>query len=428
MDHVFAQLALSTATLVGKAAFGAAGSMAVRHLQAYVTDKKTLDVRTELVRLQRDLELRLDIVSPIIDLIELVASHGQSHLKAAQVLAVDLRQAVNELIELLGSSDDSVDALSTAIASTSLHPSDKKSHRRISGVKVEEGLEEKVTRAVRDVLSKLDAAIPYLQLSLTAAGISFSTSLPNYVSPSKLLKASNVLALAQHAVQGSTVTVASVPVRIYSLFIGSARKSNIQWTWRELYPKAILLLELKQKDSSFSYEMTMLQDLEDGRYHEDGTKPECKRFAIHAIGKMYFSNSGRLLMIEEANSAALVLKILKMSTISRKDDPRKPEPHVHDFDWYALELFTEDGDESDGNVGEISLPTPATPDVDLKVVEYLLRLMVLEEHEQTRLELIDDDKISLALMSNAEKADADVLDSPKGQERSESPLARRSRK
>jgi hypothetical protein len=121
-------------SMVGRAAFGAASQHAIRRLHDYYSQRKHQEERqrqapaadlgttptdrpstaatssgamssktrdTEWMRLQHELELQLAVVTPTIDLIELVAARGHSLLQPVLTLANDLRADVDAFAKKL---------------------------------------------------------------------------------------------------------------------------------------------------------------------------------------------------------------------------------------------------------------------------------------------------------------------------------------
>ncbi|KAJ2582412.1 Ran-specific GTPase-activating protein 30, partial [Coemansia sp. RSA 1836] len=81
MDELFSSLALQTVQLVGKAAFGAAGTLALKRMSNYVGQAQHApEPQAKLERLLARFEARLRIVTPAIDLVEIIAARGHSTL------------------------------------------------------------------------------------------------------------------------------------------------------------------------------------------------------------------------------------------------------------------------------------------------------------------------------------------------------------
>ncbi|KAJ2681893.1 Ran-specific GTPase-activating protein 30, partial [Coemansia spiralis] len=79
MDELFSNLAMQTVQLVGKAAFGAAGSIALKRVSEYARRLPRLSERQpEVERLRAQFETKLRIVTPAIDLIDIIAARGHS--------------------------------------------------------------------------------------------------------------------------------------------------------------------------------------------------------------------------------------------------------------------------------------------------------------------------------------------------------------
>ncbi|KAJ3057879.1 hypothetical protein HK102_010820, partial [Quaeritorhiza haematococci] len=183
------------------------------------------------------------------------------------------------------------------------------------------------------------------------------------------------------------------PVRLYSLFSGSVRaKSVVDWTWKEDFVKAVACVERvfpvspppakrlntpknhdhdnSDSDSDdettnppsaltstshthtprkfFRYELVLLEDLNDGRYHDETELPSpskklatnnkykylasdhptpsniipgrIRRTVVTDIQRLYYSSSGKLLNIGDARAPVIVLKINKGGGGGRKSE------------------------------------------------------------------------------------------------------------
>ncbi|RKO98792.1 hypothetical protein CXG81DRAFT_28411 [Caulochytrium protostelioides] len=287
MDDLFSKLAISGASVIGKAAFGYATRLAVQRISDYVDspELKTLlakkpataaaagsavkrsksphgvaahaaadadadaaegpvdaaaaaDAAT-LARLQARLAMKLAIVTPAIDLCDSIAAHG-GHPAIAAVLAE--ADGVRRDLDRLGhdSSDAYVDAMAAAaVPSAPRH----------------------LNAEMQAVLDRLEALVPYLQLALQASDAHVTDRLPAGIAPSRLLRASAFLVDAARAfdrvpaargpfrvplagVVGRDALLAvpvgpRFPVKLYALFHGSRRRHGPDWTWQEKFPRAI---------------------------------------------------------------------------------------------------------------------------------------------------------------------------------------------
>lgn len=208
-----------------------------------------------------------------------------------------------------------------------------------------------IIKAIKRLLTRIEDAVPLMNLAITTSGAKLSTNLPSTVSPSRLLQASTFLTAGDtqysmsdsHAVQiGPTFTLS-----MYMLFAGHVRphdqESVREATWKEVMHKARLKLrrvpmnlyysDNRTKSAEFpasagtdeyAYQVLIIEDFDDGRVHsfeESEPQPQaCEGVAsagireilpIHQISKIFYADTGRILNIStegETNNPVLLLK------------------------------------------------------------------------------------------------------------------------
>jgi hypothetical protein len=261
MDQIFAQLALAglghSASFVTKAAFSFATSVAMSKITKLV-DSSKLKTNLNFNRIKSKLDKYLQIIEPIIDLVELAVTHGFHSLEPALELINDLNLSLKGISE-----------------TTELH--------------------DLVVR-LEDVLLQTIELVPILQLAISASGVTFANKLDKRVSPNLLLQASSFLTLA---ILPKYCQVGPVfGVKMYSLFESSSRKSNVDWTWKEEYAKSNIIIN---KETEFEYCLNVNEDFDDGRFHEGETKPRSKRILVTEINRMFYASAGKILKIEDSN-------------------------------------------------------------------------------------------------------------------------------
>jgi hypothetical protein len=177
------------------------------------------------------------------------------------------------------------------------------------------------------------------------------------------------------------------------------------------------------------------ENLNDGRYHEEvegkDTRdneliPGCSLLVdIKNIKRTFYSRSGTLLNIHDAKTPVLVLKTNAHTVLpapSRSGEKsEKDEKNVNGVDWFAIEVYGPEKEDSDseesedelgeefnspesldeGNTVSESLNKPkrkldsATDISQLSLIEYLLRVCNIEYIEQTSHLNVCDEKLSL---------------------------------
>lgn len=209
-----------------------------------------------------------------------------------------------------------------------------------------------IVRDIKRLLTRIEDAVPLMNLAITTSGARLSTNLPATVSPSRLLQASTFLTAGDtqywmsptQAIQiGPTFTLS-----IYMLFAGHVRPQDEEGiretTWKEVIHKARVKLRRVPLDltsntlaptwraklpaeariDEYHYQMLIIEDLDDGRVHsydEDEPKPEPYEgiplagmreiLPIHQISKIFYADTSKVLNINtegEVNNPVLLLK------------------------------------------------------------------------------------------------------------------------
>jgi hypothetical protein len=223
----------------------------------------------------------------------------------------------------------------------------------------------KITQDIRNLLTRIDDAVPLINLAITTSGATLSTQLPSSVSPSRLLQASTYLSAGDKvfledpypAIQvGPTFTLS-----LYMLFAGHANRLHIdiddmrETTWKEVihkarvklvrFPKETPNLPMEKRNSNnllagsmensqqpslmehashYSYRFDIIEDLDDdrvhsfeddelqpGRYHDVALAGIREHLPIYQISKIFYADTGKILNIgnaDEPNSPILLLK------------------------------------------------------------------------------------------------------------------------
>lgn len=227
-----------------------------------------------------------------------------------------------------------------------------------------------IAQSIRKLLTRIEDAVPLLNLAITASGANLSSNLPTTVSPSRLLQASTFVTAgdSQYATSqtGYMQIGPTFVLSLYMLFAGHIRpqndNDNRESTWKEVIHKAVVRLmrcsidslhTLPRSDQSssegetpntlnatdarisgqlkastkvdeFAYQLVIVEDLRDDRVHvvEDG-KPQPGPFQdidvagirevvpIHELSKIFYADTGKILNIGsegEANNPVLLLK------------------------------------------------------------------------------------------------------------------------
>jgi len=345
--------------------------------------------REEIRRLQQRLENKIRILNPSIDMIELISARGNTTLESALALTKDIRAGVQRLGSKLAEAAEAEERCR------------KEGVARSKAITVEkECLLAEVVESMKDLLTNIEDAIPLISLAIATSGVNLSTKLSGTISPSRLLQASTFLSGADAnytASPGSRQQVgATWTLSLYMLFAGHAnraidRDAICNGTWKEVLHKARVklvrvpldeLYELSSEStlprspairtaradtqaSEFAYQLLIIEDLDDGRFHslDDGIEQKAESFdevanagiryvvPIHEISKAFYADTGKILGIggdDEPSNPVLLLKrdvhadpprrmlersVSQMSCCARSEDDIKTsdgQTHVED--------------------------------------------------------------------------------------------------
>jgi RanGTP-binding protein len=327
---------------------------AIRESAKLLKNAPQSNIRDELVALQHRLQSKIRIISPAIDMIELIAARGNTSLESAISLTKELR------IE--------IQALGQRLASAAASHESAKDARLSSQARTKNEIELKLIVAdIKKLLERIEDAVPLINLAITTSGARLSTKLPSTVSPSRLLQASTFLTAGDtryslaptQAIQvGPTFTLS-----VYMLFAGYDRPQNEEdlreTTWKEVIHKARVKLRRVPMDvvvgtgsgsetmpsaeissigdvksnnhipaearaDEFAYQLMIIEDFDDDRVHDFGDSEAVpgqfddvklagirEMIPIHEISKIFYADTSKVLNIgtdAEINHPVLLLK------------------------------------------------------------------------------------------------------------------------
>jgi len=369
---------------------------AIRQCSRLVKSAAKGGERDELASLQMRLESKIRIISPAIDMIELIAARGNTSLESA----VSLTKALRWDIQSLG--------VRLAKAATEEELLRRGSSKAKSKASAEAELKSVIVD-IKRLLTRIEDAVPLINLAITTSGVSLSTTLPTTVSPSRLLQASTFLTAGDsryamdpsYAVQiGPAFTLS-----MYMLFAGHANRPYDEdgvreTTWKEVIHKArvkLMRVSLNKlydlpppagqllarsingntgngdgdgilkgvpsegKAFEFAYHLLIIEDLDDDRVHtfeDDEVQPEpCGDIAqagirevlpIHEVSKIFYADTGKILNIGtegETNNPVLLLK----RDVNAVPPRRMMKEENSEPQWYD----------------ETSIQTPSSPGADI---------------------------------------------------------------
>lgn len=283
-------------------------------------------------------------------MIELIAARGNTSLESAVTLTKSLRWDIQSLGVRLAKAVGE-EELARKGSSKSKSPSQNELELKL------------IIVDIKNLLNRIEDAVPLINLAITTSGVNLSTTLPATVSPSRLLQASTFLTA------GDTQYYMSMPrsqqigpvftLSMYMLFSGHAYRPHDEEgvreaTWKEVMHKArVKLLRVplnnvydyptpfdstsapsdsaehdripsESKLHEFAYQLLIVEDLDDDRVHsfeDDEVQPDHYEgvdmagvrevIPIHEISKIFYADTGKILNIGtegETNNPILLLK------------------------------------------------------------------------------------------------------------------------
>lgn len=390
MDALVAKVSQEAVKLVVRSSISYTWTLALKQYsqvaaashRIFENDTTTL---IELERLQTQLNGRISIVSPAIDLIELRygdpmtyavhvyaepdihrSSRGSPSLVSALPIASALRHDIANLVERLRQAAADLE---------SAHLSSKSQTELPMRARLRE-----ISADIRSLVSRIDCDIPLLHLAISASGESLSSTLSSGTSPSRFLQASAFLNFGDTQFASDPTRAVQIgpafSLSLYMLFVGHAdpldsRRGTFEPSraeqygieenarkplWQEVFHKARVrlcrtpvgwdfcpLLGYKPattQDSAqstfkeYSYHIEMVEDLDDGRMHADeeatqGPYDKIRQAGIREslpipnIAKIFYADTGRLLNIgaDTAGSHSPVLLLKRDMTVDEGAAP-----------------------------------------------------------------------------------------------------------
>jgi len=409
IEEILLNLTCNSLSIVGKSAFSYIAKMAVNQIKDQIKNKTKSKSTLEI--LKQKLEMKLSVITPTIDMFELIVARGNTALVSTMELITPLKNKINSLYEEIDYCNCYKDANKIATLS-----------------------EDYLIKSLTEIITMIDEITPILNLALLTSHTILQQSNQNYpktiISPSKLMKTTTELYNSEKAFRESKNTKAQVgpsfSLKMYSLFTSSSRqrKQDVDWTWKEEFNLSRAFINrIGNQGKDYFYELEVVENLEDDRYHEEeelktgksslSNYPNEKFFIpgkkiiynISDIRSLFYASSGSLLNIEECTSAVLILKIEIPS--SDKSNGQAQEQ------WIALEVnnFVPDDNSSDSedkkiikkennSKGNILLPPGENQWSLLSHLEYLIRLTMMESYLQTSCTNVSDEMVILFLQSS----------------------------
>ncbi|KKZ63329.1 hypothetical protein EMCG_02330 [[Emmonsia] crescens] len=350
--------------------------------------------RAELQTLQGRLQSKIRIISPAIDMIELIAARGNTSLESALALTKSLRWDIQNLGQ----------RLAKAVSVEEMYRKGAISSKGRAQLDDEIKF---IIKDIRNLLQRIEDAVPLINLAITTSGASLSTTLPATVSPSRLLQASTFLTSgdtqysmtpSQPVQIGPTFTLS-----VYMLFAGHIRlvdeESVRNTTWKEVIHKARVKVRRVPMDMVFSsytnlhhpqdlcnernirgqartdefaYQVLIIEDLDDGRVHTDVENVSSYEdvalagireiIPIHEISKIFYADTGKILNIGsegETNNPILLLK-RDINAIPPRRMMSQQEADFNEFGEEETSENSEDEEQSQLDAQLLGADTPSS--------------------------------------------------------------------
>ncbi|EAT79374.2 hypothetical protein SNOG_13047 [Parastagonospora nodorum SN15] len=332
-----------------------------RQEQEQEKSKMTVDGREkeELATLQLRLDSKIKIVSPAIDMIELIAARGNTSLESAVTLTKSLRWD----IQTLGS------RVEKAVIEEQLsrRGSSKARSRAQNDIELNVIISE-----MKKLLERIEDAVPLINLAITTSGVSLSTTLPATVSPSRLLQASTFLTAGDMQYCSSRPRSQQIgptfTLSMYMLFAGHANRPHEEGlrdtTWKEVMHKARVTLLRVPLDTVYDFPTPFgptSSRTDEANHRQVPSDNKLQEFAY------------QLLIVEDLGRRPQSLKINSAGSLTPglQEQPVEPEqptfpwrlPPTLDLEWMAFEVYTEDPssdselDDTEDLEAELSSPT-----------------------------------------------------------------------
>lgn len=388
MDEILAKASNQAMTFAIRSGISLASGFAIKKMSQLLDKIPPLE-KARLESINAKLRTKTTIISTSIDLIKLSAARGNSALEVTVDMVSDLKDEIDlfeleiaEILQKLNSSNEK-DSIKAA--------------------------ERKITT----LLDSINDAIPLINLALITSGVNLSTAMDPHVSPSRLLQASSHVTESNtkfsNAPKNSVQVGPVFDLKLYSVFYNPSRMKYVDSTpkeaegnnsavsWKEEFARALSKIE-RIPGKEFEYELVITEDFDDNRYHDDDESARVKRFKIHNIAKQFFSASGKLLKLEGSNSPVLTLKV---------QTDAGPEYVALGEVGTDFEDGDDDGDgddDSDAGFEDASDLQRGEKFKYLSLLEYLIRLVALQESEQKSILEVKDEKLVLYLHDRTDKS------------------------
>lgn len=361
MDDILYKASNQAMSFAIKSGISLASGFAIKTITKLL-DKLPDDDTSMILKKRKRISTKISIISSSIELIKLISAQGNS--------------ALGSTVELIEELEESFETFDQDIESMI---------QDLNGNGDKQRIIKNVEKKMNELIEEIDESVPLINLSLITCSVN-----RNGISLSKLIKALNYLSdketeskEAKEPKEPKEVKEVTVgppfSFKFYSIFYNPSRLENGGSqldciSWKEKYAKAIVQI------SKDPYNITITEDFNDGRYHDDEDKPEKKIIKLEDIDKLFFTSSGKILRLDN-NLPVLILKL------------------GEDYVGFGAHDISLDSDSETEEEPEIKI---VEGDRDLSLFEYLIKLLKLERTENKSISSINDEKLSIYLGINKE--------------------------
>lgn len=377
MDQILTKASNQAVSFAIRSGISIASGYAIKTISTFL-DKIPEHEKRRIQSKRNKLKTKIDIVTVTIDLIKVAAARGNTVLESSLDLINDLQEEFNDF-------DERINEITSSL----------------NGGNQKESI-KKVEDYLNSLIHDINEAIPILNLVLVTLGVNLNGKIKTHgISPGRLLQAANYI-------HNSDKIIGPVfDLVVYSIFYNPSRLKYVEdtptdelnaITWKETYARSSVDI---LHEGKFSYKLTIEEDFDDGRYHEDDDKPGKIVIDLKSIRLMFFTASGTLLRLEGRNTPVLIIKVVTDNDIE---------------DWIALgELhkgeFDDNEDEEEENEDQkesTRIKQSQIKNSSLSLLEYLIRLCRLQQIEMKSILEIPDEILSLYLHDELSSNSSDL--------------------
>lgn len=377
MDEILSKASNQAVSFAIRSGISLASGYAIKTISKFL-DKIPEQEKVKINRKKHKIQVKIEIINNSIELIKAVTARGNSSLESTVSLIDDLANEFNKF-------DQTIEDIIVKLAD---------SHSKTND------LVSQVNSYMNDLMDKIDDSIPLLTLSVVTSGVNLSQDLSHRISINKVILASNYLINGHKS--GSRLIGPQFDMKFYSVFYNPSRlkyhdtatssssdsENSSIITWKEEYARSKVTIE---SVSEFNYELKVLENFDDDRYHEDSDTPQSRKINLKNVQKLFFSRSGQLLKLDNNNSPVLILKLIDDQYIALG------ELNPKDFEDSDDEDDDEDEEDEDSKKTD-KVKTEETPvSIKLSLLEYMIRLCILQHTDQKCISDITDERLAIYL-------------------------------